>query len=161
MEKIGLLSLSCFWPKEQVFVGPKTLLLALFGFSSPMSGNRCHQRGRGGVDRQVMAKSLKCFPLFESPSLMTSTFWQQPGALPLIYGYHALTRTWTPNVNMIEKENLWIICLAVHFLEPNLPTGSTIASLLFRLEEMNLRQFPEHFSLPFENADQEPNTYLW
>ena len=93
MEKIGLLSLSCFWPKEQVFVGPKTLLLALFGFSRPMSGNRCHQRGRGGLDRQVMAKSLKCFPLFESPSLMTSTFWQQPGALPLIYGYHALTRT--------------------------------------------------------------------
>ena len=92
MEKIGLLSLSCFWPKEQVFVGPKTLLLALFGFSSPMSGNRCHQRGRGGVDRQVMAKSLNCFPLFESPSLMTSTFWQQPGALPLIYGYQALTR---------------------------------------------------------------------
>ena len=31
MEKIGLLSLSCFWPKEQVFVGPKTLLLALCG----------------------------------------------------------------------------------------------------------------------------------
>ena len=37
-----------FLTKRTVFVGPKTLLLALFGFSSPMSGISCHFRGTEG-----------------------------------------------------------------------------------------------------------------